>query len=336
MKAAMYSVHRFERTAFERANREKIQDIVYLAAPLDATTARLAEGCTAVIPSLNDAVDTATLQVLAEQGVRLIALRSAGYNNLDLAVAARLGFRAVFVPVYTPHAVAELVFALTLALLRHVPRAYQRTRDENFDVEGLVGTQLSGRTFGVVGLGKIGRVVAGIANGFGCKVIAYDPHANPQDAPCPLLSLDELLVESHVVSLHAPLMAETRHLINAERLAKMQPDAILVNTSRGPLVDTVALVDSLKRGDLGGVALDVYERESGVFYSDRSEQGLSDDVLARLLTFPKVIVTSHMGYLTWEALGEIAATTLESLTEFEQGKTLTHELKVAVVTGRSR
>jgi D-lactate dehydrogenase len=336
MKAAMYSVHRFERTAFDRANRDKIHEIEYLAAPLNAATARLAEGCEAVIPSLNDTVDKAVLQLLAEHGVKLIALRSAGYNNLDLAATASLGFKAVYVPVYTPHAVAEHVFALTLALLRHLPRAYQRVRDENFDVEGLVGTLLYERTFGIIGLGKIGRVVAGIANGFGCKVIACDPHADPQHAPCPLLPLDRLLAESHVVSLHVPLTAETRHLMNAERLARMQPGAILINTSRGPLVDTAALIEVLKGGALWGVALDVYERESGVFYLDYSEQGLSDDVLARLLTFPKVIVTSHMGYLTWEALGEIAATTIASLTEFQHGKTLTHELKLAAGSGSSR
>jgi D-lactate dehydrogenase len=328
MKAAMYSVHRFERQVFDNANREGMHEIAYIAAPLDATTVLLAEGCAAVIPSPQDAVDAATLQLLAERGVELIALRSAGYNNLDLAAAARLGLKSVYVPAYTPHAVAELVFALTLALIRHVPRAYQRTRDENFSVEGLVGTQLNGCTFGIVGLGKIGRVVAGIANGFGCRVIADDSHADPRRAPCLLVPLDELLAESHVVSLHAPLTPETRHLINAQRLAKMQPDAILVNTSRGPLIDTAALIEVLRRDALGGVALDVYERESGVFYSDRSEQGLTDDVLARLLTFPKVIVTSHMGFLTWQALGEIAATTLASLTEFEQGKNLSQELRL--------
>jgi D-lactate dehydrogenase len=328
MKAAMYRVQRFERKVFDDANRERMHEFVYIAAPLNATTVSLADGCGAVIPSLNDRLDAATLKLLAERGVKLIALRGAGYNNLDVAAATSLGFKAVYVPAYTPHAVAELVFALTLALLRHVPRAYQRARDENFNVEGLVGTQLSGRTFGIAGLGKIGRVVAGIAAGFGCKVIAYDPHADPQGAPCPLVPLDELLTESHVVSLHAPLTPETHHLMNALRLAKLRRDAILINTSRGPLVDTAALIEALKRDVLGGVALDVYEHESDIFYADYSEQGLTDDLLARLLTFPKVIVTSHMGYLTWEALGEIAATTLASLTEFAQGKKLTHELRL--------
>ena len=327
MKAILYDVHSYERAVFDRANGARTHQLTYVSGPLDPTTARLAEGHPAVIPSLSDVVDAPILETLAKLGVRLIVLRSAGYNNLDLTASARLGIKAVYVPAYTPHSVAEHVFALTLALLRHVPRAVARTRDANFDVEGLVGTLLAGRTFGIVGLGKIGRVVAEIAKGFGCSVIAYDPQANPQEAPCSLLPLDDLLRQSHVVSLHAPLTTETRHLIDAERLARLASDAILINTSRGPLVDTTALIDALKRGHLGGVGLDVYEREAGVFYADLSEQGLTDDVLARLLSFPRVIVTSHVGYLTWEALGEIAATTLANLTEFEHGSKLTHELK---------
>jgi D-lactate dehydrogenase len=327
MKAILYDVHSYERAVFDRANDAKMHQLNYVSAPLDPTTARLAEGHAAVVPSLNDVVDAPMVETLANLGIRLIALRSAGYNNLDRAAAARRGLAVVYVPTYTPHSVAEHVFALTLALLRHVPRAVARTRDANFDVDGLVGTLLHGRTFGIVGLGKIGRVVTGIAKGFGCTVVAHDPHADARGAPCPLLSLDDLLHQSHVVSLHAPLTAETRHLINAERLARLPPDAILINTSRGPLVDTTALIDALKRGHLGGVGLDVYEREAGIFYADLSQQGLTDDVLARLLSFPRVIVTSHVGFLTWEALGEIAATTLASLTEFEHGGQLTHELK---------
>jgi D-lactate dehydrogenase len=246
---------------------------------------------------------------------------------LDLTAAYRLGIKAVYVPSYTPHAVGEHVFALTLALLRHVHRAYQRTHDGDFNVEGLVGGQLHGRTFGVVGLGKIGRVVCEIAKGFGCRVIAYDPFLKPEQSPYPLFPLDELLAQSNVISLHAPLTSETRHLMNAERLALLQPGTILINTSRGGLIDTAALIKVIKRGHLGGVGLDVYEREAGVFFSDFSECGLHDDVLARLLTFPRVIETSHRGYMTSDALGEIATTTLTSLTEFQEGKPLTHELK---------
>jgi D-lactate dehydrogenase len=187
---------------------------------------------------------------------------------------------------------------------------------------------INGRTFGIVGLGENRSRSSRYRLRLGCKVIAYDPQAQPLEAPCQLLPLDELLAASYVVSLHAPLTPETRHLINGNRLAKMHHDAILINTSRGPLIDTAALIEALKRNALGGAALDVYERESGVFYSDFSEHGLTDDVLARLLTFPRVIVTSHMGYLTREALSEIAATTIASLVEFEQGKKLTHELRL--------
>lgn len=327
MKAILYSTHGFERHAFDRANSAKSHELTYVTAPLDATTASLAKEHVAVIPSINDHVDAPMLQMLAEYGVKLIALRSAGHNNLDLAAARKLGIKAVYVPSYTPYAVAEHVFALTLALLRHIHRAYLRTRDGDFNVEGLVGAQLSGRTFGIVGLGKIGRVVGQIAEGFRCRVIAYDPHLPPDQSPYPLMPLEKLLEQSHVVSLHAPLTAQTRHLMNAERLALLQPGAILINTSRGSLVDTSALIKELKRGHLGGVALDVYEYEAGVFFSDFSECGLHDDVLARLLTLPRVIVTSHMGFMTSEALGEIAATTLASLIQFEHGIPLTHELK---------
>lgn len=327
MKAILYSTHGFERHAFDKANSDRAHELTFVTASLEATTAPLAKGHVAMVPSINDNVDAGALELLAECGIRLIALRSAGHNNLDLVAARKLGMKAVYVPSYTPYAVGEHVFALTLALLRNIHRAYLRTRDGDFNVEGLVGGQLKGRTFGVVGLGKIGRVVCEIAQGFGCRVIAYDPFLKQEQSEYPLLPLDELLAQSNVVSLHAPLTPQTRHLMNAERLALLQPGAILINTSRGSLIDTTALIKVIKRGHLGGVGLDVYEREAGVFFSDFSECGLSDDVLARLLTLPRVIVTSHMGFMTSEALGEIAATTLTSLTEFEQGKTLTHELK---------
>jgi D-lactate dehydrogenase len=328
MKAIVYSTRGFEKHAFEKANSSNGHEFTYVTAALDATTAPLAKGHIAMIPSINDNVDASALKLLAQHGVKLIALRSAGYNNLDVDAAHRLGMKTVYVPSYTPHAVAEHVFALTLALLRNVHRAYQRTHDGDFNVEGLVGGQLHRRTFGVVGLGKIGRVVCDIAKGFGCRVIAYDPFLKPEQSSYALFALDELLKQSNVVSLHAPLTPETCHLMNAERLALLQPGTILINTSRGGLIDTAALIEVLKKNCLGGVGLDVYEREAGVFFSDFSECGLHDDVLARLLTFPRVIVTSHMGYMTSDALADITTTTLNSLTEFETDKPLTHELKL--------
>lgn len=324
MKAVVFTTHPFEQQAFERA-REKLgssHSLTYVPEPLTAATAEAARGHDVVIPFVNDRLDAAMLRQLAGYGVKLIALRAAGHNNLDLAAAKQLGLASVYVPSYTPHAVAEHVFALTLSLSRFVPRAVNRVREGNFDIDGLIGTLIAGRTFGVVGLGRIGKVVAGIAEAFGCKVLYCDHH----DAGHPAwerLSLDELLSKSHVVSLHVPLTPDTKGLIDSRRLALLPDGALLVNTSRGPVVDSAALVEELKRDRLGGVALDVYDREAEVFYVDHSGEALQDDVLARLLTFPKVIVTSHMGFMTWDSLGEIVAATLQSMDEFAQGLPLT-------------
>ena len=277
------------------------------------------------MPFVNDGLDAAVLRIMAGLGVRLVALRCAGHNNLDLATAATLGIQAVSVPSYTPNAVAEHVFALLLSMVRHIPRANARVRDGNFSIEGLVGFSLHGRTFGVVGLGQIGRAVAAIARGFGCQVLAFDP-APESFAGVELVPLDTLLAESDIISLHAPLTRQTRHMIDAASLARLQPGAILVNTSRGALIDTPALIDRLRTGGLGGVCLDVYEEEAGIFYQDLSNEIIADDALARLLTFPNVLITSHMGFLTREALREIADTTIASLTAFEAGQPLTHAL----------
>ncbi|CAN7791869.1 2-hydroxyacid dehydrogenase [Caballeronia sp. LjRoot34] len=326
MKVTLFTTHPFEEEAFELAREDtgSAHALTYVSAPLDTRTAELARASEVVVPFVNDRLDAPLLRQLAAYGVKLIALRSAGHDNLDLVAARREGLRAVYVPSYTPHAVAEHVFALVLSLLRHVPRALARVHEGNFSLNGLIGSQLVGRTFGVIGLGRIGRVVAGIAEAFGCEVLACDPLA--QEKKWPLLPLDELLARSHVVSLHAPLNAQTRHLIDARRLALMQDGAVLVNTSRGPILDTHALINALKEDRLGGAALDVYEREAEVFYVDHSDKALQDDDLARLLSFPNVIVTSHMGFMTREALGEIARTTLASVDEFEKGKPLSHEL----------
>jgi len=329
MKAVLFSAQPFERKAFAAAAARigSPHEIAYVAAPLDATTAALAKGNEAVIPFVNDQLlDEALLTALAGNGVRLIALRSAGHNNLDIAAARRAGLTCVYVPSYTPHAVGEYVFALLLSLVRRVPRAVTRVRDGNFNIDGLVGSVLHGRTFGIVGLGKIGHVVAEIARGFGCRVIVSDPFADPATVPWPVLPLDDLLGQSDFVSLHAPLTPDTRHLIDARRLSLLPDGAFLINTSRGPLLDSEALIEELKRDRLGGVALDVYDREAEVFFADHSRTPLQDDVLARLLGFPKVIMTSHMGFMTWEALDEIAATTLRNLSEFERGSPLTNEL----------
>lgn len=324
MRVLVSDTHEYDRAALSAANREAGHELTFMAPRLDATTAMLARGHDAVVPFVNDVLDRGVLEILAAEGVRLVALRCAGHNNLDLAAAARLSIQAVSVPSYTPDAVAEHVFALLLSMIRHIPRANTRVRDGNFSVEGLVGFGLHGRTFGIVGLGRIGRAVAVIARGFGCRVLAYDPLA-PQD-DIERVGLDALMSGSDVVSLHAPLTPQTRHMIDGAALAKLRPGAILVNTSRGALIDTAALIDRLRSGQPGGVCLDVYEEEAGIFYRDLSNEVLGDDALARLLTFPNVLITSHMGFLTREALREIADTTVANLTAFAAGQPLRHAL----------
>ncbi len=325
MKVLVTDTHEYDRVSLSTANAEGHHALTFIAPRLDATTAVLAAGHEAVVPFVNDGLDAAVLRIVAHGGVRLVALRCAGHNNLDLAAAATLGIQAVSVPSYTPNAVAEHVFALLLSMIRHIPLANARVRDGNFSIEGLVGFALHGRTFGVIGLGQIGRAVAAIARGFGCRVLAFDP-APVSLAGVELVPLDTLLAESDVVSLHAPLTRLTRHMIDAASLARLRPGAILVNTSGGALIDTAALIDRLRTGQLGGVCLDVYEEEAGVFYQDLSNEIIADDALARLLTFPNVLITSHMGFLTREALREIADTTIASLTAFEAGQPLRHAL----------
>ena len=271
---------------------------------------------------INDDLSAPVLERLAAGGTRLIALRSAGYNHVDLLAAQKLGISVVRVPAYSPHAVAEHAVALILALNRQLHRAYNRTRDGDFSLHGLTGFDLVGKTVGVVGTGQIGATFAKIMAGFGCTLLAYDPFPNPQvealDAR--YLSLDELLAQAQIISLHCPLTPETKYLINAQSLATLQPGAMLINTGRGALVDTAALIDALKSGQLGYLGLDVYEEEALLFFEDRSDLPLQDDVLARLLTFPNVIVTAHQAFLTREALGAIAQTTLDNIQAWADGK----------------
>ena len=262
------------------------------------------------------------LEHLAKGGTRLIALRSAGYNHVDLPAAQRLGLDVVRVPAYSPHAVAEHAVALILALNRRLHRAYNRTRDGDFSLHGLTGFDLVGKTVGVVGTGQIGATFAKIMAGFGCQLLAYDPFPNPQvqDLGARYVSLPELLAEAQIISLHCPLTADSKHLINARSLAQMQTGAMLINTGRGGLVDTPALIEALKLGRLGYLGLDVYEEEAQLFFEDRSDLPLQDDVLARLLTFPNVIITAHQAFLTREALAAIAGTTLANIAAWADGR----------------
>jgi len=276
----------------------------------------------AVCVFVNDQLDRPCLEALAGQGVRLVALGCTGFNNVDLAAARELGLTVTRVPLYSPHAVAEHAVALLLCLNRRIHRSFNRVREQNFSLQGLVGSDLHGKTAGVVGTGKIGRIVARILRGFGMTVVAYDPYEDPEWAAglgVSYVAAEALAARSDVITLHIPLTTQTHHLIRRETIALMKAGAILINVSRGALADTTALIEALKSGRLGGVALDVYEEEEGVFFEDLSGQILQDDELARLLTFPNVLVTAHQAFLTHDALGDISRTTAANLEALASG-----------------
>ena len=322
MRTAVFSAKPYDVRFLTAANEGLGHELHFLEPRLMKETAALASGFPAICAFVNDQLDVNVLERLAAGGTRLVALRSAGFNNVDLPAAARLGLTVTRVPAYSPHAVAEHTAALVLALNRNVHRAWARVREGNFSLDGLLGFDLVGRTAGVVGTGKIGVAVARIMAGFGCRVLAHDPIPNPECVALGVsyVGFDELLAQSDIVTLHCPLTPETRHLLDAARLARMKPGAMLINTGRGALVDTKAVIEALKSGRLGHLGLDVYEEEAALFFEDRSWRVLQDDVFARLLTFPNVIVTGHQGFFTAEALTAIAETTLRSVTEFEQGR----------------
>jgi D-lactate dehydrogenase len=333
MRIAVFDVRRYDKNALEDANARHGHELSFLEARLDADTAVLARDHDAVCAFVNDRLDAACLESLASAGVKLVLLRSAGFNHVDLEAAERRGLKVTRVPEYSPYAVAEHTFALLLALVRRIPRATARVREANFSLEGLVGFDLRGKTFGAVGTGRIGAATARIALGFGCEVLAYDLAKDPalEAAGVRYAAFEELLERADIVSLHVPLVPATRHLINAEALARMKKGVILLNTGRGALIDTRALIGALKSLHIGGAGLDVYEEEEQLFFRDLSDEVLDDDVLARLLTFPNVLITAHQAFLTREALAAIASTTLESAAAFEQGAPLVNEVKAAEV-----
>jgi len=323
IETAVYSTTPYDREYLLRGGGAERISWRFLEFALSAETAATARGAQAVCLFVNDQADSACLAALAAHGVKLIALRCAGYNNLDLSAARKLGLGVVRVPAYSPHAVAEHTVGLLLTLNRKIHRAYNRVREMNFSLNGLVGFDLKGKTVGIVGTGKIGRITAEIFRGFGSQVIAHDPSPSADWATSHgvrYVDFDTLLCESDIVSLHVPLLPETRHLLDAKTLAQMKPGAFIVNTSRGKLVDTGALIAALKVGQIGGVALDVYEEEEGLFFQDLSGQVLQDDELSRLLTFPNVLITAHQAFLTHEALTEIARVTTQNLLKQEAGE----------------
>jgi D-lactate dehydrogenase len=330
MNVAVFDTHRYDREAFSRANARHQHTLTFLDPRLTPETAGLAAGFDAVCSFVNDRLDAESLATLQRGGVRLIALRSAGFNHVDLDAAARLSLAVVRVPEYSPYAVAEHAVTLLLALNRKIHRAFNRVREGNFSLDGLVGYDLHGKTAGVVGTGKIGAVMLRILRGFGCRLLATDmapDEALAAELGVEYVALHDLLGASDIVSLHVPLTPATRHLIDARALETMKKGVILINTGRGALVDAVALIAALKSGHLGAAGLDVYEEEEGVFFNDLSGQVLQDDVLARLLTFPNTLITSHQGFLTREALDNIAETTLASISAFAQGAPLVNEVR---------
>ncbi|WP_141733686.1 2-hydroxyacid dehydrogenase [Oligoflexus tunisiensis] len=331
MKLAFFDTHGFDRKAFDQANSMWQHEITYFEPRLRHATAQLAKGFDAVCAFVNDRIDRDTIQLLKQEGIRILALRSAGFNQVDMKAAHEFDLPVVRVPEYSPYAVAEHAVALILTMNRRIHRASNRVRELNFSLDGLVGFDLHGKTVGVIGTGRIGQVFARIMQGFGCQLLAYDAWPKPelsQQLNLRYVPLQELLAQSDIISLHVPLSPETHHMIDEAAFQSMKPSVVLVNTSRGGLVKTSALLQALKSGQIGFAALDVYEEEEGIFFHDMSESGVQDDVLARLTTFPNVLITAHQAFLTHEALANIANTTLSSLRAFEHNEPLVHQVQL--------
>ncbi|MBS1209860.1 MAG: 2-hydroxyacid dehydrogenase [Proteobacteria bacterium] len=332
MRIAIFDTHPYDERALTEANTAGLHALEFFEERLHDKTVELAQGFDAVCPFVNCRLNANVLHRLAQLGVRLVVLRASGFNGIDLSAAARENICVARVPAYSPEAVAEHAFALLLTLVRKTHRAYNRVREQNFSLDSLEGFTLHGKTYGSLGAGRIGQCAMRIAKGFGCKLIAYDPYQNPriaEDVGFDYVSLDTLLREADVISLHLPLTEQSHHIINATTLAATRKGVILINTSRGGLIDTAALIDALKSGQVGGVGLDVYEMEEGVFFHDLSDRPLQDDTLARLMIFPNVLITSHQGFLTREALRAIAETTLGNATAFERGDPMLNQVQAA-------
>jgi D-lactate dehydrogenase len=319
MKTAIFNTKPYDALFLQAANAGA-HDLTFFDVHLSPHTAPLARGFDAVCAFVNDDLGSETIAGLAEAGPRLIALRSAGFNHVDLQAAAEAGIAVARVPAYSPHAVAEHTLALILTLNRRTHRAYNRVREGNFSLDGLLGFDLHGKTVGIVGTGQIGETVARILNGFGCRLLAFDPFENPRcrDLGVRYVDLDALFGQSDVITLQCPLTPQTHHLIDGAAIARMKPGVMLINTSRGAVVDTAAVIAGLKTGRIGSVGLDVYEEEADLFFEDNSQTIIEDDAFARLLTFPNVVVTGHQAFFTKEALTAIAETTIANLTAFER------------------
>ncbi len=335
MKVAVFSTKPYDRKFFEQAQQDFDHELTFFEPRLTPLTAPLAKGFDAACLFVNDQADAKTLEILADLDVKTIALRCAGFNNVDLNAAERLGQTVVRVPAYSPYAVAEHTVGLMLTLDRQIHRAYNRVREGNFALDGLLGFDLHGKTVGIVGTGIIGAVVAKILQGFGCTLLAFDVRENPDctELGVKYVSLEELFSQADVITLHCPLTPQTHHLINADAIQQMKPGVMLINTSRGGIVETPAVVDGLKSGQVGSLGIDVYEEEGDLFFEDLSNSVIRDDVFARLLTFPNVLITGHQAFFTEEALHQIAGTTLANLDEVANGKKCQNEVSAAKLTG---
>ncbi len=332
MKTVFFSSKRYDETYFNTSNEHYAHDIRFVEARLTKDTVSLIDGESAVCAFVNDVLDREVLSLLSESKIKLIALRCAGFNNVDINAANELGIKVVRVPAYSPNAVAEHTVCLMLALNRKIYRAYNRVRDGNFSLDGLLGFDFSGKTLGIVGTGKIGAIVARILCAMGMKVLAYDlmPNQECVDYGVSYVGIEQLFRESNVISLHCPLSPVTQHLIDQTALDKMQNGVMLINTSRGALLDASAVIKGLKSKKIGYLGLDVYEQESELFFEDLSCEIIQDDVFERLLTFPNVLITSHQGFFTEDALKKIADTTLHSIQQFSKGADLSDDVLVVL------
>jgi D-lactate dehydrogenase len=334
MKVAIFSTKEYDEQFLNSSNEKYGHNLQFFEFSLTPQSAALASDFSVVCVFVNDLINRETIEILAQGKTRLIALRCAGFNNVDLKAAQELGITVVRVPAYSPNAVAEYTIALILTLNRQIHRAYNRVREGNFSLNGLLGFDIHGCTVGIIGTGKIGRIVGQILTGFGCQILAYDLYKDKEFAQkyAQYVSLDELFAQANIISLHCPLTPETYHLIDQEAIAKMKSGVMLVNTSRGGLIDTKAIIGGLKSKKIAYLALDVYEQEENLFFEDLSNEVIQDDTFQRLLTFPNVIITGHQAFFTKNALENIADTTLANITNFEQGKSCPNEIKHSTVS----
>jgi D-lactate dehydrogenase len=329
MKVAFFSTKSYDKEYFDQANSNGRFQFSYFDAALNTATVALAKGHDAICLFVNDKADKETIEQLAANSIQLIALRCAGFNNVDLAAASKNNIKIVRVPAYSPEAVAEHAVALILTLNRKTHKAYNRVRESNFSLEHLTGFNLHGKTIGVVGTGKIGEAFCRIMLGFGCKILAYDKITSAEmiKAGVQYCPLDELISKSDIISLHCPLLPETQHLFNKQAFSKMKKGVMLINTSRGAVIDTAAAIDALKKEQLGYLGIDVYEQEEKLFFKDLSEKIIADEMITRLISFPNVLITSHQGFFTKEALEQIAMITLKNMDDVEKGLPLENEVK---------